>query len=287
MTQGAIVDTCKLIVHADDFGISEQVNSGILEAHNQGILTSTSIMATGAAFEDAVAMCRTAPALDVGIHLTLVEEQSLVSKELIPSLLDADGRFYGHATAFTKRYFAGKIRIAEVIRELEAQIQKVLDHGLAISHLDSHQHVHMLPDIWRAVVGLAKKYHIPAVRLAREKLRVYMLQETGAVARIPPLLVLNLLAGLRGGAEVMSTDHFVGFFFGGNMVKTNLKTVLQNLPAFGTCELMCHPGHGDADSHYRHWHYNWADELAALVDPEIRNLLSNRGVKLISYRDLG
>ena len=287
MRRGAIVETCKLIVHADDFGISEQVNSGILEAHNHGILTSTSIMATGAAFEHAVAMCRTAPTLDVGIHLTLVGERSLVSKELIPSLLDTDGRFYNHATAFTKRYSVGKIRIVEVVRELEAQIQKVLDHGLAVSHLDSHQHVHMLPDIWRAVVELAKKYHIPAVRLAREKLRAYMLQEIGVVTRIAPLIVLNLLAGLRDGSGVRSTDHFVGFFFGGNMVKTNLKTVLQNLPAFGTCELMCHPGHGDAGRHYRHWHYNWTSELAALVDPEIRDLLGRRGVKLISYRDLG
>jgi len=282
-----MVATLRLIVHADDLGISEQVNNGILKAHQEGILTSTSIMATGAAFEHAVTTCRSVPNLDVGIHLTLVEEQPLLEKELIPSLVDSEGRFFGHATMFTQRYFLRKIRIAEVVHELDAQIRKVLDSGLAISHLDSHQHVHMLPEIWRAVVELATKYHIPAVRLARERLRLYMLRESSAAARVGPLLILNLLAGNCQGKKIRTTDNFVGFYFGGKMTKKNMKTVIKNLPASGTCELMCHPGLLGSDERYGHWYYNWGAELDALIDPEVQGLLRSKGVELISYRDLG
>ncbi|HEY4713486.1 MAG TPA: ChbG/HpnK family deacetylase, partial [Aquirhabdus sp.] len=125
--RGVMETTCKLIVHADDFGISEQVNDGILKAHLNGILTSTSIMATGAAFDHAVSISNSVPSLDVGIHLTLVEEKPLLEMRQISSLLDNNGRFYGHATIFTKKYLFGKIRIDEVVHELDAQIQKVLD----------------------------------------------------------------------------------------------------------------------------------------------------------------
>ena len=167
----------QLIVHADDFGLSEKVNEGILQAHRLGILTSASVMANGAAFEHAIEMWRSLPSLDLGIHLTLVEEQPVLDPAMVPSLVNETGQFYRHATIFAKRYFMGKIRLGEVRRELAAQINKVMSRGVTISHLDSHQHVHMLPQVLRVTLELAGEFGIglPAGRfdeLAQEVPRV-------------------------------------------------------------------------------------------------------------------
>jgi hopanoid biosynthesis associated protein HpnK len=276
----------KLIVHADDFGLSEKVNDGILQAHQSGILTSASIMANGAAFEHAVDICRAVPTLDVGIHLTLVEEEPVLKANLVPSLVDVTGRLHPHATTFTRRYLAGKIRLEEVQCELEAQTRKVMSHGVTVSHLDSHQHLHMLPQILDITIKLAKKYGIAAIRLPRETIRGHMLKGEGAVPRVLQLLTLNMFCRLGKNTNSVRTDNFVGFFHGGNLHKKNLHKLIESLPTSGTCELMCHPGFDDSRSRYGHWGYHWSSELTALTDPEIAELLRQRGVDLISYRQL-
>lgn len=277
---------CKLIVHADDFGLSEKVNEGILRAHTRGILTSTSLMATGAAFDHAIGIWQTTPTLDVGIHLTLVEEKPLLEAEIVPSLVDGKGRFYDHAKEFAKRYLTGRIRIQEVQRELEAQIRKVLSSGINVSHLDSHQHLHMLPKILNIVVKLAQKYGIPAIRIPSEKLHFNMLWKSGSITRVMQSLVLKILCKMGDCADLLGTDYFFGFLFSGNLNKENLRKVLQHLPSNGTCEIMCHPGSDDPHSRYSHWGYHWLDELNALLDPEISDFLRYKRIKLISYRQL-
>jgi hopanoid biosynthesis associated protein HpnK len=276
----------KLLVHADDFGLSEQINTGILQAHLHGILTSTSLMANGAAFDHAMSICQSVSTLDVGIHLTLVEEQPILDTESVPSLVNEEGRFHRHATTFTKKYFMGKICLREVRNELEAQIRKVINRGVSVSHLDSHQHLHMLPQILRITVELARQYGIPAIRLPRERVRSYMLPGKGTIARFLQLVGLNLFCYLGRHADVRRTDHFVGFFYGGNLHKQHLHTVLQHLPHTGTCELMCHPGFDDPNTRYGHWQYHWSDELNALLDPAIASFLKSQGIRLISYHQL-
>src|SRR5881296_625665 len=119
----------RLIVHADDFGLSERINDGIVQAHRHGIVTSTSIMANGEAFAHAVALAQSAPTLDLGIHLTLIEERPVVSPAELPSLVDAAGGLHPHAIQFCQRYFSGRINLKEVRKELEAQVEKVLATG--------------------------------------------------------------------------------------------------------------------------------------------------------------
>ena len=276
----------KLIVHADDFGLSEQINEGILQAHLHGILTSTSIMANGAAFEHAMSICRSVPSLDVGIHLTLVEEQPVLDASTLLSLVNVDGRFHHHIAEFMKRYCTGRISLREVRSELDAQIRKVMNRGVSVSHLDSHQHIHMLPCIWRITAELAMEYGIPAIRFPRERVRAYMLKQRGAISRVLPLLVLNCFCWLGRHTRALRTDHLVGFFFGGNLHKDNLQEVLRHLPRTGTCELMCHPGFDDPKTRYSHWGYHWVDELHALIDQEIVEELQRKGVQVISYRQL-
>lgn len=277
---------CQLIVHADDFGLSEKINEGILFAHNRGIVTSASLIANGEAFEQAVSMSHETPSLDVGIHLSLVEERPLISEELIPTLVNGEGRLHDHASEFMKRYLSKRICIREVQRELEAQVIKVVSRGIRLSHLDSHQHLHMVSRIWEVTVELAQKYGIPSIRYTRERLRVGMLKEARLLPRFLLLLLINEISRFARDSGVIRTKHFVGFLYSGILNRKNLKKVLQHLPADGTCELMCHPGIDDPDSYYGHWQYHWQDELEALTDDDLPGILEERGITLISYRDL-
>ncbi len=283
MTRAGVA--ARLIVHADDFGLSEFVNRAVVAAHEHGIVTATSLMAGGDAFTHAVALATACPTLDVGVHLTLTEQRPVAAPEMVRSLVGPDGTFAPHAIQFTRRYLRGAIALADVRRELDAQIRRVLDHGLTPSHLDGHQHVHVLPGIARIVAELARTYGIRAVRYPAERLRRYMLKDLAGAKRVLEQLVLGGLSVLSPLRSLRHADGFVGFYFGGRLDERNLRTVLDHLPACRTVELMCHPGLDDPGSRYGHWNYAWAAETAALSSPQIKAMLDARGVRLIGYRD--
>ncbi len=135
----------RLVVNADDFGLTRDVNRGIVEAHREGILTATTLMATGAAFDDAVSLAKQTPSLDVGCHLVLVGTPPFPAS--VPRLMRAVA--------------LGRIRIYE---ELTAQVRRMLDAGLQPSHLDTHKHTHLLPPVLAAVARISEEYRIPWVR---------------------------------------------------------------------------------------------------------------------------
>jgi predicted glycoside hydrolase/deacetylase ChbG (UPF0249 family) len=204
----------------------------------------------------------------------------------IPTLLDGAGRFHPHTTSFVKHYFAGRIALPDIERELDAQIARVLRSGIRASHLDGHQHVHMLPGVRRVAGQLAKKYGIPAIRFPKEPPKPYMLRDGGSMARLLQLVALNAFCAVADTRGARRPDHFVGFFYGGRLSKPNLMRVLESLPKDGTCELMCHPGRQDAGSARTHWKYHWQEELDALTAPEIGEWLHVRGIELVSYAAL-
>jgi hopanoid biosynthesis associated protein HpnK len=276
----------RLIVHADDFGMAEAVNAGIVEAHDRGIVTSTSIMATGPAFEHAVALTKTRPSLDVGVHLTLTEQRPLTGATTGASLVGPDGRFPPHLVQFAARYLRGKVALDAVRKELDAQIRRVLDAGIAVSHLDGHQHVHVLPGIASIVADLAAAHGIKAVRYPAERVRVYMLSSFRNARRLVEQIVLGFVCALSPLRGLRRSDVFVGFYFGGRLDEANLATLLARLPARGTVELMCHPGGDDERAADGYWQYSWAAERVALTSPRIRELIAARGARLVSYRDL-
>jgi hopanoid biosynthesis associated protein HpnK len=270
----------KLIVNADDFGISEAVNRGIVEAHDRGIVTSTSLMATGPAFEHAVELARSRPRLAVGVHLVLTEQRPL-SAAAVPSLVRPDGAFEPHLAQLLRRQLRGRISLAEVRRELDAQIRRVRAAGIAIGHLDGHQHAHVLPGVARIVAELAAEHGIAAVRYPVERVRGYMLRSARHAARVAEQAALGLFSAASPLKRLRRSDDFVGFYFGGRLDEANLATVLTGLPASGTVELMCHPG----DERMRPpggWQYAWAAERDALTSPRIRELVMARGVQLVS-----
>ena len=276
----------RLIVHGDDFGLSERVNEGIVEAHRNGVLTSTSVIASGAAFEHAIGLSRATPTLDIGVHLTLVDEKPVAAADVIRTLLDSNGRFYRQAGTFMKHYLFGAMSLDEIERELDAQIGKVVARGVKVTHLDGHQHLHMVPGIRRVVGGLARKYAIQFIRDPKEVLQLYMLRDRERLVRLPQLLVLNTVCRLARTGDAKRPDHFCGFFYGGRLSKENLLRVLEHLPPRGTCELMCHPGLADPASRYSDWRYQWQVECDALTNNAIKDYLKATNTELISYADL-
>jgi hopanoid biosynthesis associated protein HpnK len=271
----------RLIVHADDFGLDEPVNRGIVEAHDRGIVTSVSLMATGAAFDDAVALARSRPNLDVGVHLVLTEDRPLTGAS---SLVGSEGRFPPHVTQLTGKRMRGAIDLEDVRAELDAQVRRVRATGLAVSHLDGHQHVHVLPGIAAVVADLAAAHGIAAVRYPAESVRPYMLRKPHRFKRVAEQVAVAAASALSPLKGLRRSDEFVGFYFGGRLDEANLARVLAGLPAGRTVELMCHPGGEGA--HTVDWQYEWVAERDALTSPRIRELVAARGIQLVSYRDV-
>jgi predicted glycoside hydrolase/deacetylase ChbG (UPF0249 family) len=271
----------KLIVNADDFGISEAVNRGIVEAHDRGIVTSASVMATGPKFEHAVALARTRPKLAVGVHLVLTEHRPLIGAAAAATLVGPDGVFAPHLDQLLIKRIRGLVSLAEVRRELDAQIRRVRSAGVAVSHLDGHQHVHVLPGVARVVAELAAEHRVAAVRYPAERIRGYMLRSPRHARRIAEQAALGLFSASSPLKRLRRSDDFVGFFFGGRLDEPNLVTLLGNLPAAGTVELMCHPGAEDMRP-AGDWQYSWAAERDALTSPRVRELVAARGMQLVS-----
>jgi predicted glycoside hydrolase/deacetylase ChbG (UPF0249 family) len=270
----------QLIVNADDFGISEAVNRGIVEAHERGIVTSTSLMATGPAFEHAVALARRCPRLAVGVHLSLTDQRPLSE---LRGLVTADGMFPPHTTQLLQQALRGRLPLAEVRQELDAQIRRVRAAGVEVSHLDGHQHVHVLPGVAAVVAELAASHGIAAVRYPAERVRGYMLRSAQHVRRVAEQMALRFFCARSPLQALRRSDDFAGFYFGGRLDEANLETVLDTLPSAGTVELMCHPGAEDMQP-VRGWEYAWAAERDALTSGRIRELVTARGVQLVSQR---
>jgi chitin disaccharide deacetylase len=276
----------RLIVNADDFGITEAVNRGIVAAFDRGIVTSTSIMATGAAFEHAVDLARRRPGLAVGIHLVLTEHRPLIGARAAASLVGSGGCFPAHVTQLLAKKLRGRISLAEARLELDAQLERVRDAGVAVSHIDGHQHVHVLPGIAALVAELAAKHGVAAVRYPAERVRRYMLRNVKHLRRLAEQAALRAFCELSPLKPLRRSDEFVGFYFGGRLDETNLATVLAGIPPGCTVELMCHPGDDDMQAS-DDWAYAWAAERDALTSPRIRDVVAQRGMQLISHRDVG
>ena len=279
----------RLIVNADDFGLHAAVNRGILTAHTEGIVSSTSLMAGGAAFDDAVRIAKQCPQLGVGVHLTLVGASPLLPVAEVSSLLDEAGDFYGSYPLFIKRFLRGKIRLAEVERELAAQIDRIRMAGIQPSHLDSHQHLHVLPGIGGLVLDLARRFSIRAIRIPAEPV-AFIGATPATVGRLVGRGGLTMLANLfrqhAAAAGIRTSDHFFGMLAGGQLTEPAILAILRRLPP-GDSELMTHPGFADeslADA-FR-WDYQWDAERQALTAPAVRALLAERQIRLISFREL-
>ena len=238
----------RLIVTADDVGLHPGMTSGAIRAHREGIVTACSVVANGAAFYDAVERLRDVPSLEVGVHLTLVEERSLTGMRLPRSYVE---------------FVRDMKDRAAIERELRAQIERVLAAALRVTHLNGHQHVHMWPSVFAIVSGLADEYGIGYVRRVRDR------GGRGGIVRRLSIAALNALGS--GGSTI-------GVMEAGHLTADRIIKLLDRVK--GTTELVAHPGIGvDA---YPHWHYDWDGETEALCDLRLRKAIADRGIELIA-----
>src|SRR5262249_19409517 len=163
------VETHRLIVNADDFGASEEVNEAIIRAHREGVLTSTSLMVTGEAFDQAVALARENPRLAIGIHLVTVMGSSVLSHDQIPTLVDHQGRFSNDPVSAGLKYFFSMRARHELRLEINAQFEKFKATGLPLSHIDGHLHLHVHPVIFKAALELGVGYGCRRMRVPVEE----------------------------------------------------------------------------------------------------------------------
>jgi predicted glycoside hydrolase/deacetylase ChbG (UPF0249 family) len=284
-----------LIVNADDLGWTEGVNRGILEAHRNGIVTSASLLANGAAFSGGVDAAKSTPGLGVGIHLNLSDGAPAAPRELVTSLLNDVGEFLGGPETLLLKIATGSINLHEVEDEWSAQIEKVREAGVQPTHLDGHKHVHMLPGLFEIALRLAKRNNIGAIRVAHEasNLRAALSADDeqntatvikqGVQARGLKLLARDAREQARH-AGISTSDYFCGIAQTGEMTKDGVAQLLRSLPE-GTTELMCHPGYVDEalQNSPTRLQESRATELAILTDAEIRNLVASQGIRLIDY----
>jgi chitin disaccharide deacetylase len=253
----------RLIINADDFGFTRDVNAGIVHAHREGVLTSTTLMANGDAFDDAVRLAHETPSLDIGCHLVLVQGRSLVTGKPFPQ----DPR--GVLSALIR----GEL---DVYAELRAQIAKIVAAGIKPSHLDSHKHTHIVPRVFRAVVRLAKEFNIPYVRLP--------LDRTPPFARVPCRLLDPAYRRVATRYGTKLTDHFLGFRLTGSLDAVNFRAALASL-SDGTTEFMCHPGFLGPELQLAATRLKESRvrELEALTAPGIREFMAAESIRLVTF----
>jgi len=273
-----------LIVNADDVGLHPGLTDGALAAHDAGVVTSCSVVATGPDFAATAALLRARPALDVGVHLALTGGVPLTPAAEVTSLVDGGGRFPPGWRVSAWRAATGRLRPDEVERELRRQVARVLDAGLAVSHLDGHEHLHALPGVIEVVAAVAVELAIPFVRCPRESE-----PWRGGAARAPALYALDRL-GRRAARRVRAAglrhaDRTLGIARAGRLDRAELSRLIGRV--VGTCELVCHPGLGQAALEAALGvGYRWDAETRALGDAAVRAACAAHGVRLATFREL-
>jgi predicted glycoside hydrolase/deacetylase ChbG (UPF0249 family) len=242
----------QLIINADDFGLTTGVNRAIAELHQANALTSATLMATGAAFDDAVAIAHANPTLGVGCHIVLTDGIPVSHPQSIPTLLGADGKtFRPSLLDFIQALLRGTIREDDIEREAIAQVQKLQRAGIDVTHLDTHKHTHLFPTVTRPLLHLAQRCSIGAIRNPFEQSWSLALGHGNRLRRLQVKLLGRLKAQFDHQSQirnrqVQTTDGTMGISATGHLDAPTLRQILHALPADGIFELCCHPGYNDS-----------------------------------------
>ena len=269
----------RLIVNADDFGRSDSINQAVIRAHQEGILTTASLMVNEPAFNEAVALARQNPRLGVGLHLTLVCGTSTLRPNDLPGLVDDSGAFSDHPVKAGIRYFFhGRLR-PFLRRELAAQFQKFQQTGLRLDHVNGHLHMHMHPTIFSILRHHGREWGIKHFRLTRDRFWLNARLASGHWCyRLSHAIIYSLLARrVRPALQVQRvrhTDAVFGLLQNGRVTESYLMKLLPRVPA-GDSELYSHPSLDE----FKH-------EFDALVSPRVKKLVDDCGIRLIRYQDL-
>jgi predicted glycoside hydrolase/deacetylase ChbG (UPF0249 family) len=290
----------QLIVNADDLGLTKGVNRAILETHAAGIVTSTTLMASGAAFEDAVRLLGSAPALSVGCHVVLVDGTPVSPPEAVGTMLAIrsgdPGKFHSRLSAVAARAVFGGFDPDELTGEIVAQIKKIQAAGIRVTHLDTHKHTHMFPAVLKSLIKAARICGVPAIRnpfVPANALRLRQFRgKPGLWKRFGQVRMLRTFASQFGSrmrrAGLATPDGVVGVVETGAASAERLSETLKSLPE-GTWELVCHPGYNDDELKAVRTRLRESREVERqlLTSAELRPFLNEQEIQLISYREIG
>lgn len=286
----------RLIINADDFGFTSGVNRAIVEAHSRGIVTSSTLMACGPALADAVQIAPTLPRLSIGCHVVLIDGEPLSDAAKVPTLISpGTSRFRDSLKSFAARAITGRIDDDEITQEASAQIRRIQDAGISLSHFDTHKHTHLFPRILRPLLRAAAARGLRAVRNPfgpRLPLRSSeLLARPNLWTRYAQLNVLQRFASKFREAvarEGFATpDGTLGIEVTGTLDETLFDAIALSVPE-GTWEFVCHPGYNDSDLQAARTRLRESreTELRVLTLPAARERLAQQGIELISFRDL-
>lgn len=279
----------QLIITADDFGLSSGVNRAVEQAWNDGLLTGASIMPGEGAFDEAVKIARRNPALQIGLHLTLVQSRGVLPPTEIPDLVDGEGNFTDNAVKAGFRYFFDRGLYCQLKQEIEAQIIRVLDAGIKLSHIDGHLNIHLHPTVFRILVELMPLHGITTFRLARERLAHNLrFDRERKFGKALESLIFGLLTdharpelnrlGISYASEVKGVHN------SGRMTEEYLLNIIDDLQD-GLTEIYFHPGiMPDAEILCRMPCYRHQEELAAITSPLVKQRLQQLQIQVQNYR---
>lgn len=291
----------QLIVNADDLGLTAGVNRGILEAHAEGLVSSTTLMANGRAFDHAVVSLRATPQLSVGCHVVLVDGAPVADPASVSSLVASsasDGSrtpvFYSRLSAFAGLALTNCLDRDQLTAEIVAQVRKLQAAGVSVSHLDTHKHTHVFPVVLDCLLRAARICGVPAIRNPFVPLGAMR-----GLHRIHRTLwkrygQVRLLRGFSGGfrekvarAGLLTPDGVIGVVETGAFEGSLLRRAMENLPA-GTWELVCHPGYDDGELRTIRTRLLESRDLERrlLMSEELKEFLARQKIRVISYRAL-
>ncbi len=286
----------RLIINADDFGLTAGVNRAIVEAHEHGVVTSATLMANGPAFADAIGLAQSCPGLGVGCHIVLVDGAPLLDATAVRTLLDRGNSSGPHfregITWFGALALLGRLNESEIEAEATAQIRKLQAAGITVTHLDSHKHTHMFPCVLRPLLRAASSCGVKAIRNPFERLQGSQLSASPSLWR--RWAEVGILRGLAKEfreavrqAEISTPDGTLAIVATGSLNERLLRLMVENLPE-GTWELVCHPGYNDADLRgiQTRLRESREQELRILTSSFARDLLAANGIEMISFREL-
>ena len=272
-------DARRLIVNADDFGLSTSVNEAVIRAHRDGILTTASLMVNEPGFDEAVRLARENPRLGVGLHLTLLMGHAALAPEKIPGLVNQRGEFSNSPVGVGLRYFFNRGLQESLRAEIHAQFEKFQGTGLPLDHVNGHLHLHLHPVIFNILMADAGPLGIRHLRLTRDCLARSRRMSSGRwFYRISHAAIYELLSGrarkILAAKRIRHAQITFGLLQDSRVDEEYILKLLTDLPP-GDSELYSHP----SMDKFKH-------EFAALVSPRVRELVKQRGIELIRYQDL-
>jgi len=265
-----------LIVTADDLGLTKSINEGISKACREGVVKNVSVIPTGEAFEDALKTIKDLSLKEIGAHLSLTETKPVLKSS----------KFFKDHNQLFFDLFLKKVDLREVYLELKAQIELLSNSGVKITHINSHEHIHIIPEILNIFIALAKEFNIPAIRYPRNDRPARPLDVNDTYKKI----ILSYFSGRTKDIFKMSgllyTDSFLGLLDAGKLKESLLIEMLNGLDG-GVTELVCHPGFLSPEilEDYR-WHKGCEEELFALTGDRIKNTIKGNEIRLITYGEL-